>query len=79
MQGLRKEHPLARTKDYLKEEENAHKRVMLLKRTGMEHRVETHKEELRAYEYMIARGYAPEAVTKEDLQKVIRSFKEMTS
>jgi len=33
----------------------------------MEHRVEAYKEELRSYEYMVAKGKVPEANTKEDL------------
>lgn len=45
----------------------------------MEQRVELYKEELRAYEFMLAKGYVEEAKTKEDLIAAIQKFKQMTS
>ena len=41
----------------------------------MEQRVETYKEELRAYEYMVSRGHVPEAKTKDDLLYAVTQFK----
>lgn len=79
MQKYRSEHKYARTKDYIREDANAHPRVTLVKKIGMEQRVELYKEELRSYEYMVSRGLCPEAKTKEDLQLAVRQFRLMTS
>jgi len=70
---------MARTKDYIKEEASAKARVTLVQKKGMEQRVETYKEELRSYEYMVAKGFVPEAKTKEDLAQAIKKFKGMTA
>ena len=40
MQEMRKDHKLARTKDYIREEADAKRRVDLIRKKGMEHRVE---------------------------------------
>ena len=53
MQEYRAEHKYARTKDYIREDANAQPRVTLVKKIGMEQRVENYKEELRAYEHMV--------------------------
>jgi len=63
LQDMRKNHKLARTKDYVLEEASAKDRVTLMQRKGMEHRVETYKEELRTYEYMVAQGFVKECKT----------------
>lgn len=41
--------------------------------------METYKEELRAYEYMVSRGYATEAKTQEQLQEIVNKFQKMTA
>ena len=58
---------MARTKDYIKQSENAAKRVTLIQKKGMEQRTEAYKEDLRTYEYMVKQGHIPEAKTNEDL------------
>ena len=45
----------------------------------MEQRVESYKEELRSYQYMVDKGLIKEAKTKEELQAAVKQFKEMTS
>lgn len=72
MQGLRKENPLARPKDYICEEKDARLRVQLVQKKGMEQRVDAYKEELRTHQYMVDKGYIKEAKTKEDVQAAIR-------
>ena len=72
MKDLRADNRYARTRDYVKEDANAHPRVNLVKKKGMEQRVENYKEELRAYEYMVSRGLIKEAKTKEELQMAVR-------
>jgi len=67
MQSLRRDYPMARTKDYLKIEANSQARVNLVSKMGMEHRVEKYKEEIRSYEYMVSKGIIPEAKTREEL------------
>ena len=79
MKDLRADNRYARTRDYVKEDANAHPRGKLVKKKGMEQRVENYKEELRAYEYMVSRGLIKEAKTKEELQMAVRQFKQMTS
>ena len=74
MHDMRSQHPLARTKDYIKQERDDKQRVGLVKKKGMEARVEAYKEELRAYEYMMSRGYATEAKTQEQLQEIVKKF-----
>ena len=75
MQNYRADHKYARTKDYIREDANAQPRVTLVKKKGMEQRVENYKEEHRAYEYMVQRNLVKEAKTKEDLQTAVRMFK----
>lgn len=79
MQDYRANNKFAQTKDYVTEGANAKPRVKLVKKKGMEQRVENYKEELRAYEYMVSRGLVKEAKTKEDLQNAVRQFKQITS
>lgn len=79
MQNLRKDHKMARTRDYIKEESDARLRVQLVQKKGMEYRVEQYKEELRSYEYMVAKGKIPEAKTKEDITEALKKFQSMTS
>ena len=67
MKNLREKYPMARTKDYIKQSENAAKRVTLIQKKGMEQRTEAYKEDLRTYEYMVKQGHIPEAKTNEDL------------
>ena len=53
MQDYRASNKYAQTKDYVVEKANAQPRVTLVKKKGMEQRVENYKEELRTYEYMV--------------------------
>ncbi len=76
---MRQEHELARTKDYILEEASSKHRVNMVQKKGMEYRVESYKEELRAIEYMKSVGLIGECKTKEEMADAIAQFRQMTS
>ncbi len=79
LKDMRQDHELARTKDYILEEASSKHRVNLVQKKGMEYRVETYKEELRAIEYMKSVGLVGECKTKEEMADAIAKFRQMTS
>ena len=79
LKDMRQDHELARTKDYILEEASSKHRVNLVQKKGMEYRVESYKEELRAIEYMKSVGLIGECKTKEEMADALAQFRQMTS